>query len=177
MVLILQSEYETILQDENVKIMSMTEEEMRELALDIMSEAECVYVSTITQDGFPEIRAMNNMRNLEQYERLKHVFETHDNDFMILLSTNTSSEKVAQLKKNTKISLYFKKPDVWQGVTFIGEAEFMGDDVKKAIWADNMKIYYPKGFDDPDHTVLRIFPKIAKGWNTKKLTTFQFTIG
>jgi len=166
-----------ILQNECVNIMNMTEKEMRQLALEIMKESDCVFVSTINEEGFPDIRAMNNMWNLEQYERLKHVFEGHDEDFMILLSTNTSSAKVAHLRNNSKISLYFKKPDVWQGVSFIGEAEFVGDDVKKAIWADNMKVYYPKGFDDLDHTVLRIRPKSAKGWNTKKLTTFQFTIG
>ncbi len=166
-----------LLQNETVKIMNMTEEEMRQLALEIMKESDCVFVSTINEDGFPDIRAMNNMRNVEQYKRLEKMWLDHDEDFKILLSTNTSSAKVSQLRKNPKISLYFKKPDIWQGVTFIGVAEFMGDDVKKAIWADNMKIYYPKGFDDPDHTVLRILPKIAKGWNTKKLTTFQFTIG
>jgi general stress protein 26 len=141
-----------------------------------MKESDCVFVSTINEEGFPDIRAMNNMRNLEQYKRLEHLFEDHDKDFMILLSTNTSSAKVAQLRKNPKISLYFKKPGVWQGVTFIGIAEFMGDDVKKAIWADNMKMYYPNGFADPDHTVIRVFPVKAKGWNTKKLTTFQFAI-
>ena len=68
MVLITQEEYISILQNENVKIMSMTEEEMRLLALEIMKEAECVFVSTINDEGFPETRAMNNMRNLEQYE-------------------------------------------------------------------------------------------------------------
>ncbi len=154
----------------------MTEEEMKKLSLEIMKEADCVFVATINDASFPDIRAMNNMRNTEQYRRLEHIFEGHDEDFMILLSTNTSSEKIAQLRENPKISLYFKKPDVWQGVSFIGEAEFVGDDVKKAIWADNMKVYYPKGFDDPDHTVLRIYPKVAKGWNTKKLTTFKFKV-
>jgi len=166
-----------ITQDEYVNMMDTIEQDDRDLAVEIMREAECVFVSTINQEGFPEIRAMNNMRNLEQYERLTHVFKGHDDDFMILLSTNTSSEKVAQLRNNSKISLYFKKPDIWQGVSFVGEVEFVGDDVKKAIWTDTMKVYYPKGFDDPDHTVLRIYPKSAKGWNTKKFSTFQFIIG
>jgi general stress protein 26 len=175
MVLITQNEY--MKYEKEVKIMSMSEEEMRKLALEIMKESECVFVSSINEEGFPDIRAMNNMRNLEQYERLTHVFKEHDDDFMILLSTNTSSGKVAQLRKNPKIGLIFKRPEIWQSVSFIGVVEFCGDDVKKAIWADNMKIYYPKGYDDPDHTVLRIYPKSAKGWNTKKLTTFQFIIG
>ncbi|MBN2157102.1 MAG: pyridoxamine 5'-phosphate oxidase family protein [Candidatus Lokiarchaeota archaeon] len=155
----------------------MNNEEMKDLSIELMKCSESVFLSTINEEGFPNIRAMNNLRSSEQYENLNSLFIGHDDDFMILLSTNTSSEKIKHIQNNPKVSAYYKKPGVWQGVTFIGEAEFVEDpEIKKAIWQEGFKKFYPLGFDDPDHTVLRIYPIKAKGWNSVKLTKFQFNI-
>jgi len=155
----------------------MNETEMRELSLDLMRCSEAAFLGTINKDGYPNIRAMNNLRNAEQYSRLIPLFEKQKEDFMILFSTNTSSEKVSHIRKNPKVSVYYKKPGKWQGVTLIGEVEIVKDpNVILSIWDDTWKKFYPLGYNDPDHTVLRIFPKKAKGWNSEKFTTFSFNI-
>lgn len=157
--------------------MNMTKKDMKELSLELMKCSEAVFFSTINNEGFPNIRAMNNLRNTEQFARLIPFFESHDEDFMILFSTNTSSEKVSHIQKNSKVSAYFKKPGVWQGVTFIGEVEVVKDpEIIKAIWHPDWVKFYPNGMFDEDHTVLRIFPTRAKGWNSEAFTTFKFTI-
>jgi general stress protein 26 len=160
--------------------MAMTENEMKKLSLELMECSECVFISTINDDGFPSIRAMNNLRNAEYYPKLKFLFEDHDEDFLILLSTNTSSEKVAHIRKKPKVSAYFKKPGVWQGIAFIGEMEIVegaeGAELKKKMWSDDWAKYYPSGYNDPDHTLLRLYPKRAKGWNSEKITQFKFNI-
>jgi general stress protein 26 len=32
------------------------------------------------------------------------------------------------------------------------------------MWVEGWEIYYPKGRDDPDYTVLRVDPLRARGW-------------
>jgi general stress protein 26 len=94
---------------------------------------------------------------------------------MILFTTNTSSEKVPQIQANPKVSVYYCNPDIWQGFTVNGEIEIVDDsELKRTLWHEGWERYYPKGYDDPDHTILRLFPKLAKGWTGSR--TFKFTI-
>jgi general stress protein 26 len=57
-----------------------------------------------------------------------------------------------------------------------GTLEIVADDaIKQAIWHDGWERYYPSGYDDPDHTVLRFHGRIARGWNQSR--TFRIELG
>ena len=59
---------------------------------------------------------------------------------------------------------------------FGGNIEIIDDvTVKKELWQDGWERYYPKGYNDPDHTVLKIKPKMAKGWTGSR--TFRIELG
>jgi general stress protein 26 len=46
-----------------------------------------------------------------------------------------------------------------------GHAEILDDiGFKEKIWVDNWVMFYPKGYTDPDFTILRLKPKLLKGW-------------
>lgn len=71
-------------------------------------------------------------------------------------STNTSSAKVGDLRKNPKASVYYCTSENYQGVLFIGEAEVCTDqESKDFLWREGFEKYYPKGVTDPDYCVLK----------------------
>jgi len=151
--------------------------EARRLSLELMEISKAAYLTTIDAKGFPHTRGMTNMRNRNTHPHLMPLFHDHREDFLILFSTNTSSEKIKHVKENPKVAVYYSHPEKTQGVMFGGEIEINPDiRLKRAIWRDEMVKYYPSGYDDPDHTILRLRPRMAKGWNGQKFTTFAFNI-
>lgn len=59
---------------------------------------------------------------------------------------------------------------------FGGNIEIVDDlAAKKGLWQEGWERYYPKGHDDPDHTVLRLMPTNAKGWTGSM--TFELELG
>jgi general stress protein 26 len=153
----------------------MDEKKIRDVSLTLMSEAEAVYITTIDEQGFPQTRAMLNLRNKEHYPALVDVFREHDNDFLIYFTTNTSSTKILQIKKNPIVCAYFCKPKEFHGLMLAGMIEIIDDPkVRETLWQDGWERYYPQGPNDPDHTVLRLLPDKAKGWY--RAQTFAFTL-
>jgi len=154
----------------------MQNKELRKLCLHLLETGWPAYVTTVDEKGFPQTRAMFSLRNQERYPKLISLFAKHRDDFMMLFSTNTSSTKVAEIQARPAACVYYCIPEVTQGVMFGGEIEVVDDSaLKKEIWHDGMERYYPLGYDDPDHTVLRLIPSVAKGWTGSM--TFRLELG
>jgi general stress protein 26 len=150
--------------------------EDREMAVYLLENAKAAFLTTIDAEGFPQTRGMFNLRNKEQWPNLISMFDEHRNDFMVIFTTNTSSSKITDIQKNRKVSVYYSIPEEWRGLMLSGTMELIDDDeFKKSIWQDGWEKYYPKGYDDPDHTVLRLYPTIGRGWNQSH--TYLFEIG
>ena len=153
----------------------MKDIEFREMGLRVMEGTQAAYLTNVDEEGFPQTRAMFNFRNKEKWPMLGPLFVDHDDDFMVIFSTNTTSTKVEQIKENPKVSVYYCQPEEWKGMMLSGAIEIVSDlSLKESLWHDGWEKYYPKGYDDPDHTVLRLFPTAAKGWSQAR--TFQFKI-
>ncbi|MBU1049426.1 pyridoxamine 5'-phosphate oxidase family protein [Candidatus Bipolaricaulota bacterium] len=156
----------------------MNEAEVRTACLELMSKTVVVYLTALEEDGYPRIRAMLNLRNKTRYPDQAYLYETHDDDFMIYISTNTSSRKVKDIQANPRIGLYFcTTEDRFFGVSLTGNAEIITDmNIKQAVWAEGWEQYYPTTGDanDPDYTLLRVFPTNARGW--MRAQTFEFAI-
>ncbi len=154
----------------------MTEEELREMCLNTMNTAWPAYLTTVDADGFPQTRAMFNLRNKERFPKLALLFKKQKSEFTIIFSTNTSSTKISDIARNPKVSVYYCLPSESRGVMFGGEIEIVADtNLKKALWHEGWEWYYPGGFDDPDHSVIRLVPRVAKGWNQRM--TFKLDLG
>jgi general stress protein 26 len=154
----------------------MSDDEIRDVCIKMMNEAWPVILTTIDSDGFPQTRAMFNLRNKEKFPKLTAFFSEQNDDFFTIFSTNTSSTKIENVRSNPKASLYYCLPDESRGVMLGGILEIVTDEaLKQAIWHDGWERYYPSGYNDPDHTVLRFQGRIARGWNQSK--TFQFELG
>lgn len=154
----------------------MDEKEARRLGLELMEISEAAYLTTIDRDGFPQTRAMFNLRRTEQFPDLSGLFDKHRDDFLIYFTTNTSSSKVEQIRTNPRVSVYYCKPDAWRGLMLGGEIEIITDKkIKEKIWQNGWKIYYPTGVYDPDYTVLCLRPILAKYYHRLNFAQFCFT--
>ena len=141
----------------------MHQSEIKEMCLELLKTAPAAYVTSIGADGYPYTRAMFNLRNVEQFPK-QSAFH-NGQGFTILLSTNTSSLKVAQMEHNARVSIYYCQPSCFQGFMLSGNIEIVQEqDIRHALWEDGWERYYPQGMDDPDYTVLRLQPGYMAGW-------------
>lgn len=132
-------------------------------ALQLLSEAQAAYLTTIDQNGWPDTRAMLNLRNETVYPGLIPVFARHQQDFRVYFTTNTSSNKITEIAKNTKASVYYCSPSEWRGLMLGGTISVVSDPaLKQMIWQKDWTMYYPGGNRDPDYTILCLIPRIVK---------------
>lgn len=150
--------------------------ELKKASVELIETAEAAYLTTIGADGYPRTRAMLNLRNRQQYPDQVHLFVSHQDDLMVYFSTNTSSGKLTQIRANPRVCVYYCHPRKFRGVMLAGDIEIVDDsEIRKALWNDGWERYYPSGPDDPDHTVLRLYPKFARGWYES--FRFEFSLG
>lgn len=154
----------------------MNVEKLKEACVTLMETADAACLTTISEDGYPHTRVVFNLRNRQQFPGQVKLFTPHQEDLLVYISTNTSSNKVREIKANPKVSVYYCDPKQFHGVMLAGDIEIVSDaDVKKALWNEGWERYYPAGVDDPDYTVLRLFPKYAAGWY--RSARFEFRLG
>ena len=115
----------------------------------LIDKQSVAFISSVDQDGFPNTKAM-----LPPRKRVGiHTF---------YFTTNTSSMRVAQYRKNSKACIYFCDKRYFRGVMLLGTAEVLEDqESKDMIWKEGDTMYYPKGVTDPDYCVLKF--TVTKG--------------
>ena len=101
------------------------------------------FIGSVDADGFPNMKAMLAPR---KRNGIKEFWFT----------TNTSSMRVKQYRKNPKSCIYFYSHRFFQGVQLIGTIEVLEDSKsKQMIWQDGDTMYYKQGVTDPDYCVLK----------------------
>ena len=143
----------------------MKTDELKKTCVALMETADAAYLTTFGEDGYPHTRVVFNLRNKQQFPGQAHLFAQHQEDLLVYISTNTASNKVREIKANPRVSVYYCNPQEFRGVMLAGDIEVVDDSgLKKALWNEGWERYYPAGVDDPDYTVLRLFPKVVAGW-------------
>ena len=102
-------------------------------------------ICSVDNEGYPNVKAMLRPR---KRNGLKEFY----------FSTNTSSMRVAQYRKNPKASIYFYHRGLikYVGVMLTGKMEVLTDqETKNAIWKRGDTMFYKKGVTDPDYCVLK----------------------
>ena len=112
-------------------------------------------------DGFPNMKAMLPPRKREGIREF-------------YFSTNTSSLRVAQYRKNPNASIYFFDKRFFRGVMLVGYMEVLEDSAsKEMIWQEGDTMYYKEGVTDPDYCVLRFTAKRGRYYANFKSETFE----
>jgi len=109
----------------------------------IIDHQSVAVIGSVDGDGFPRTKAMFAPR---KRTGIKEFYFT----------TNTSSQRVAQYRKNPKATVYFQTRRFgFHGLEFIGTMEILEDaEIKKEIWRDGDDKYYD-GVTDPDYCILK----------------------
>jgi general stress protein 26 len=129
----------------------MEKKNLKKEFLSLMETADVVYLSTIDENGFPQTRAMGNLRNKTIYRE----------DFLVYLATDTASAKVQQIKSNPNASVYYCKVNESFGLMLVGLIEIVRNKkLKRELWQKRWEKYYP----NKEYTLLRFLPDLAKGW-------------
>lgn len=109
----------------------------------LIDHAGVSIISSVDEEGFPNTKAMLPPR--------KRVGITE-----FYFTTNTSSMRVKQYRKNDKACLYFFDKRFFRGVMLIGTMQVLTDQkTKDMIWREGDTMYYPLGVTDPDYCVLK----------------------
>ncbi|HUU77599.1 MAG TPA: pyridoxamine 5'-phosphate oxidase family protein [candidate division Zixibacteria bacterium] len=144
----------------------MTKKDIKEIAKELIGKSPVVYLATINENNEPEIRAVENLRCRNKFPHEAAILEKYEENPMTnYISTNTSSKKIKQIEKNKTVALYYSIPEEYKGIMMKGKVEILNDlKLKKEIWVEGSERYYPKGYSDPDFTILRIEPNYLKSW-------------
>lgn len=121
------------------------------------------FVCSIDDGGFPNVKAMLRPR---KRNGLKEFY----------FSTNASSMRVAQYKKNPKASIYFYHKGLikYVGVMLTGKMEVLTDqETKNAIWKRGDIMFYKKGVTDPDYCVLKFTATAGRYYCDLKTENFD----
>lgn len=121
------------------------------------------FVCSVDDEGFPNVKAMLKPR---KRVGLKEFY----------FSTNTSSMRVAQYKKNPNASIYFYRKGLikYVGVMLKGKMEVLTDqEAKNEIWRRGDTMFYKKGVTDPDYCVLKFTATSGRYYCDLKTENFE----
>lgn len=101
------------------------------------------FLGSVGEDGVPGVKAMLPPRRREGIRTF-------------YFTTNTSSRRVADYRRDPKACVYFADRRFFRGVMLQGTMEVLEDaSSKEMIWEEGDTLYYPLGVADPDYCVLR----------------------
>ena len=119
------------------------------------------FLGSVDADGFPNAKAM-----LPPRER-KGIREFY-------FTTNTSSMRVSQFRRNPKACLYFCDRRFFRGVMLKGTVEVLEDaGSREMVWREGDTMYYPGGVTDPDYCVLKFRAKSGRYYSNFRSEDFE----
>jgi len=130
-------------------------------ALAVVEKSGKTIIGSVDEDGFPNLKAMLKPRE-------------HDGLKTFHFTTNTSSRRVKQYRKNPKASIYFYDGRFFRGLMLKGAMEVLEDrETKERIWREGDTMYYSGGVTDPDYCVLRFTAKAGRLYENFKSYDFE----
>jgi len=131
----------------------------------LINSAKVGYLSTNGINGYPQSRAMINLRNGVMFKHIVPFFKQHDNDMTSYFHANNRSNKIEQLTRDTKSSVYYSDFETAHGLLITGHLTAVTDKaIKHTFWQDKWIDFYPDGVDGSQYALLKLTPNRACGW-------------
>ena len=144
----------------------------RKASLALTLRSDFVYVTTL-DEGFPETRVMFNLLK-HRAEALSSGTAKVPGDFATYLGTNTSSRKVAQMRKDDRVCLYYSDNGSFEGCMVRGRVREVGDAaVRGDVWTDSWNMYYRGGLEGGDFSLMLFVPESVRYYHGLKVTAFE----
>lgn len=88
-----------------------------------------------------------------------------EDDGSIWFFTNEYSGKVDEISHNNEVYLTYASQGSSKYIVVQGTAELSDDKAKiKELWSPAMKVWFPKGLDDPKILLIKVNPSEAEYW-------------
>ena len=127
----------------------------------LIDKQKIAFIASVDEDGFPNMKAMLAPR---KRNGLREFWFT----------TNTSSMRVGQYRKNHNACVYFYDKRFFRGVQLRGTMEVLEDAaIKEEIWQSGDELYYPNGVTDPDYCVLKFSAQNGRYYANFKTEDFE----
>jgi len=124
----------------------MAQEELREKIIEFAGTYEYSNLITIDGSGFPKGRMMENL--------------PFGQDLTFWFATGAQSNKVSEIKNNSKASVFLYRPEDHSSISVQGTAEIVTDDaVRKEKWKEKWAAFWQEGPSDPAYTLIKIIPE------------------
>lgn len=90
----------------------------------------------------------------------------NESDGDLWFFTRASSHKVIEVAQHWDVNLSYADRGAQDYVSVSGVAELVRDKAKIAeLWTEPMRVWFPKGLDDPDIALLRVAVTRAEYWD------------
>jgi general stress protein 26 len=139
----------------------MMTKDFNRAGLSIVAKSTKTIIASVDDDGVPNLKAMLKPRE-------------NDGLKVFYFTTNTSSMRVKQYRKNPKASIYFYDSRFFRGLMLRGIMEVLQDQpTKDRIWRDGDTVYYSLGVTDPDYCVLKFTAENGRMYENFKSYDFK----
>jgi general stress protein 26 len=139
----------------------MMTKDFNRAGLSIVAKSTKTIIASVDDDGVPNLKAMLKPRE-------------NDGLKVFYFTTNTSSMRVKQYRKNPKASIYFYDSRFFRGLMLRGIMEVLQDQpTKDRIWRDGDTVYYSLGVTDPDYCVLKFTAENGRIYENFKSYDFK----
>jgi general stress protein 26 len=138
----------------------MDRQEAMTEGLQLIERSSICLLGTNGEDGFPNIKAMMNAK--------------HEGMNKIWFSTNTSSRRAQELRKDNRACVYYVDEKDFKGLMLTGTIQILHDlKSRRMLWNDGDERYYPLGVEDPDYSVLCFTARKGNYYHRLKNITFE----
>lgn len=138
-------------------------------ALSLTRRSDFVHLSTLRVDGFPDTRVLFNLLKLRA-----QAIPDRGVTFTTWLGTNTSSQKVTQIRRDPRACLYYVDTAGFEGLSLQGTLEEVLDPaIRATIWTDDWNMYYPGGLKGGDFALLRFHPVHGRYYQGLRVVEFD----
>ncbi len=145
-------------------------------AFALSRRAKFVYVTTNGSGGYPNTRVMYNLLRIRAKAVAKGPAHLEDG-FASWLGTNTSSVKVADVRRDPRVCLYYSDNRKFEGLTLTGRVEEVHDrEIKSALWMKGWEVYYKGGSEGNDFTVLRFLSERGRYYHGLRVIEFDASL-
>lgn len=129
-----------------------TDHESRQKVRDMIKDIKIALMVTTDDDGRLRSRPMA-------------AHQTKDTDHLWFF-THVTSQKIDHIESNPDVLLAYSDPDSQNYVSVTGKAEIVRDRALiKSMWSEMLKIWFPKGPDDPDIALIKVSMQAAEYWD------------
>ena len=134
-----------------------TDDATRHKVFELIEDVEVAQLVTLDRNGKMRARPM--------------VAQKSDEAGVLWFYTPVNSGKIDEIEQHHEVMLNYSDPNDQTYVNILGTAEVLHDREKiRSMWTESMRVWFPKGADDPNIALLKVTVQEADYWDTPSST-------